>query len=355
MNKIKFFLFSLAVFAVLCNTTSFSQAADADRGKVTASNADLVGSGATFPNPLYQRWIKEFTRNQPGVTIFYDAVGSGEGTKRFMAQTVDFGASDSAMSDEQIAQVQRGVQLVPITAGSIVLAYNLPGIPQGLRLSREVYTGIFLGAITSWDDKRIQQLNPQLTLPRLDIITVTRSDSSGTTWAFTNHLQTISRKWRESGFTAGKKIDWPGNSMASRYNEGVAGAIKMSMGSIGYVEYGIAKRAGLAMAALENRAGEFVSPSDTSGTITLANNSTQLPENLRMFLPDPEGKDSYPIITYTWLLLYKSYPDPDKARKIQQFVAWGLTHGQQYAAHYGYIPLPGAVVSAALNGLENVH
>jgi phosphate transport system substrate-binding protein len=353
MNRIKLLFFTITVSVIICSTTSFTLAAD--RGKVTASNADIVGSGATFPNPLYQRWIKEFTKIHPEFTIFYDSVGSGEGTKRFMAQTVDFGASDSAMTDEQIAQVKQGVQLVPMTAGSIVLAYNLPNIPEGLRLSREVYTDIFLGTITSWDDKRIQQLNPHCTLPKLHIITVSRSDSSGTTWAFTNHLQTISRKWHESGYTAGKKIDWPGNSMVSRYNEGVAGAVKVSLGSIGYVEYGIAKRAGLAMAALENRSGEFISPSDTSGTITLANSSAQMPENLRMFLSDPEGKDSYPIVTYTWLLLYKSYPDPDKARKIQQFVTWGLTHGQQYAAEYGYIPLPGSVVSAAQKGLANVH
>ncbi len=353
MNKTKLFLFTIAVSVVIFSTTSFTQAAD--RGKVTVSNADIVGAGATFPNPLYQRWIKEFTKVHPEFTLFYDSVGSGEGIKRFMAQTVDFGASDSAMTDEQVAQVKQGVQLIPVTAGSIVLAYNLPNIPKGLQLSREVYTDIFLGEITSWDDKRIQRLNPHLTLPKLNIITVTRSDSSGTTWAFTNHLQTISKKWHESGFTAGKKIDWPGNSMVSRYNEGVAGAVKMSMGSIGYVEYGIAKRAGLAIAALENRSGEFVSPTDTSGTISLANNAAQLPDNLRMFLPDPEGKDSYPIITYTWLLLYKSYPDSEKARKIQQFVGWGLTHGQQYASNYGYTPLPDSVVSAAQKGLENVH
>ena len=353
MNTIKLFLFTITVAVVIFSSTSFTLAGE--RGKVTVNNADIVGAGATFPNPLYQRWIKEFAKIHPESAIFYDAVGSGEGTKRFMAQTVDFGASDSAMTDEQIAQVKQGAQLVPVTAGSIVLAYNLPNISGELRLSREVYADIFLGAITVWDDKRIQQLNPHLALPRLNIITVSRSDSSGTTWAFTNHLHTISRKWQESGYAVGKKIDWPGNSMVSRYNEGVASAIKISLGSIGYVEYGIAKRAGLAMAALENRAGEFISPSDTSGTTTLANNSAQMPKNLRMFLPDPEGKNSYPIITYTWLLLYKSYPEADKARKIQQFIAWCLTQGQQYAAEYGYIPLPGSVVSAAQKGLENVH
>lgn len=352
MNKAKSFCVNAAFAAALFCVTSLAFAGQA---KVTLNNADIVGAGATFPNPLYQKWIEEFTKHHPEFTIFYDAVGSGEGTKRFITEQVDFAASDSAMTDEQIAQVKKGVQLIPATAGMIVLAYNLPNISGDLRLSREVYTDIFLGEITSWDDNRIQKLNPQLALPKLNITTVTRSDSSGTTWAFTNHLDAVSKKWHEHGQRVGKKIDWPGNSMASRYNEGVAGTIKNALGSIGYVEYGIAKRAGLAMAALENRSHEFIRPSDTSGASTLASISPQMPKNLRLFFPDPEGKTSYPIVTYTWLLLYKSNSPPDKAQKIRQFVTWGLTHGQQYASNYGYIPLPGPVVSDALKGLENVH
>jgi phosphate transport system substrate-binding protein len=351
MNRIKRVLSIIAVTACFLFPASLLMASSA---KVTLDNADIIGAGATFPNPLYQRWIKEFAKTNPGFSIFYDSVGSGDGVKRFMAKKVDFGASDSAMTDEQIAQVQQGVQLVPVTAGSIAIAYNLPDIKGELRLSREVYADIFLGLITNWNDKRIKQLNPQLNLPNLNIITVTRSDSSGTTWAFTNHLQAISRKWGELGFMVGKEIDWPGYSMASRYNEGVAGTIKKFVGTIGYVEYGIAKRGKLTMAALENREGEFIQPDETSGSVTLANNSVKMPDNLRMFLPDPDGKNSYPIVTYTWFLLYKNHPDAEKASKINRFITWSLTHGQNHSASLGYIPLPDSVVASSLKVLENV-
>jgi phosphate transport system substrate-binding protein len=323
-------------------------------GKVTLENADVVGAGATFPAPLYQRWISEFTQGA-GFSIYYDAVGSGAGTKRFMAQEVDFGASDSAMSDKQIAQVPNGVQLIPATAGIIVLAYHLPDVEGELRLSREVYTNIFLGRIRNWNDERIQALNPDLKLPRLNIVTVTRSDSSGTTWAFTNHLSAVSPEWRDQGPGIGKKVDWPGNSMAARYNEGVAVKIKHSWGSIGYVEYGIAKRAGLSMAVLENKAGVYVPPSEASGAATLANASPQMPANLRMFLPDPDGTDSYPIVTYSWLLLYRAYSDPSQAEKVKLFVNYGLAEGQAFASVYGYIPLPPSVVTAAVRALGKVH
>jgi phosphate transport system substrate-binding protein len=326
----------------------------AARETITLENADVVGAGATFPAPLYQSWIKAFAKQDPGFTLFYDAVGSGSGTKRFMAREVDFGASDSAMTDEQMQQVEQGVQLIPATAGIIVLAYHIPDLEGELRLSRDVYTDIFLGKIRNWNDDRIQALNPNLKLPRLNIVTITRSDSSGTTWAFTNHLSAISDAWRQKGPGTGKKVDWPGNSMAARYNEGVAVKIRHSWGSIGYVEYGIAKRAGLSMATLENQAGAFVQPDDNSGTITLAQNASKMPENLRMFLPDPEGAEAYPIVTYSWLLLYQTYADQSKSDKVKQFVKWGLTAGQELAPQYGYAPLPPSVATAALNALNGV-
>ena len=331
----------------------------ASNGIATAKDmlpkADLVGAGSTFSAPIYQRWIEEFSGKNPGFSLFYDPVGSGEGTKRFIAGQVDFGASDSAMSDEQIAKVENGVQLIPATAGIVVLAYNIPKIHGQLRLSRDVYSDIFLGKIKNWNDPRIAALNPGLNLPNLNIITITRTDASGTTWAFTNHLNAISKAWRETGSGAVKKMDWPGTSMSANYNEGVSAKIKVSWGGIGYVEYGIAKRAGLEMAALENKEGHFISPSDESGTITLANTSAEIPANLRMFFPDPAGKDSYPIITYSWLLLYKSYPEKKQAERVKEFVKWGLAEGQKYAAVYGYAALPQPVVSKALEALGNVH
>ena len=212
----------------------------------------------------------------------YDAVGSGEGTRQFMAGTVDFGASDAAMRDDQMAAVARGVQLLPAVAGSIVLAYNLDGLGGDLKLTRDVYVDIFLGKIKTWDDSRIKAINPGLRLPNDNIALVVRQDSSGTTYAFTNHLSAISDTWRDRGPGVGQMIDWPGNAMVAPGNEGVAGRIKMSQGAIGYVEYGIAQRAGLSMAWLENKAGQFVQPHGGSGLATLLN--VTIPQN-RAFFP----------------------------------------------------------------------
>ncbi len=332
----------------------FSSIVDAKEKGLQLKSVDIRGAGATFPAPLYMRWIKEFAKTAQGFPISYDAVGSGEGTKRFMAGQVDFGASDSAMRDEQVAAVEGGVQLIPATAGIIVLAYNIPDFKGELRLSRKVYTDIFLGKIRYWDDERILKLNPGANIPHVNIATVTRSDSSGTTWAFTNHLKTVSREWREHGPGVGKKVDWPGISMSARYNEGVAVKISHSWGTIGYVEYGTALRAGLSMALLENRDGQYVAPGRQSGTATLVNTYTEMPADLRMFMPDPEGADSYPIITYSWLLLYKNHPDEKRAMKVKAFVDWSLTEGQGFAPELGYIPLPEGVVEQAREALANV-
>lgn len=348
--------FILSLMALL--TTSLLSGCGQDENDKKSVTSDgivhLSGAGATFPAPLYKKWIEEYQKINKDVVISYDAVGSGSGIKQFIAEAVDFGASDSAMKDEQIAQVAKGVQLIPATAGSIVLAYNIPNIEGQLRLSRSLYTDIFLGNIRFWDDPRIQKENPDLKLPSLSIVTVVRSDSSGTTWAFTNHLSTISKDWRDQGPGTGKEIDFPGNAMFGSGNGGVAAKIKHSWGSIGYVEYGFAKRAGLDMAILENKAGKFIAPSDTSTTETLANTHAQMPANLRLFLPDPEGDTSYPIVTYSWLLLYKSYDDKNKWEKLHDFVRWGLTDGQQFGPEFGYAPLPSEVADSAIKAVDKI-
>ena len=308
----------------------------------------IHGAGATFPAPLYKKWIEEYQKRRPEVMVSYDAVGSGEGVKEFMAGRVDFGASDAAMSDAQIAEVARGVQLVPAVAGSIVLAYNLEGLGGDLKLTREVYVDIFLGKIKSWDDLRIKRINPELNLPKSDIALVVRQDSSGTTYAFTNHLSAISDEWRDRGPGVGALIDWPGSAMAARGNEGVAGRIKISKGSIGYVEYGMARRTGLSMAWLENKAGQFIEPHGGTGLATLLN--TPLPENLRVFFPDPDGQDSYPIVTYSWLLLYRQYDDAQKLGELKQFVRWCLTTGQEFNESLGFVRLPPQITARAVEG-----
>jgi phosphate transport system substrate-binding protein len=312
----------------------------------------LHGAGATFPAPLYRKWIDVYTKQNPGIAIDYRDVGSGEGTKRFLEHTVDFGASDAALTDEQLAGT--GARLVPVTAGMVVLAYNLPGLAAPLKLTRDVYADIFAGKIKEWGDPRLVALNSGLKLSKQTITLVGRLDSSGTTYALSNHLSAVSAEWRDRGPGVGKVVDWPGHAMMARGNEGVASRIKISQGSIGYVEYGFAKRLGLAMAHLQNRAGRFVEPGPRSGQAALAAGVKQMPGNLRAFLPDPDGEDAYPIVTFTWLLLYGKYEEPDKAVALKRFVDWSLTEGQSYSGDLGYIPLPADAASLARAALAAV-
>lgn len=323
-----------------------------NKSSAVSSTVHVTGAGSTFAAPLYKKWIEEYRKIDPSLTITYDAVGSGEGTKRFLAEAVDFGASDAAMTDKQMAGVTRGVQLVPATAGAIVLAYNIPDVQGQLRLSRSVYTNIFLGKIRYWNDPRIQADNPELTLPDLNIVTVVRSDSSGTTWAFTNHLSSVSRIWGIFGPGIGKEIDFPGNAMFAKGNEGIATKIKHSWGSIGYVEYGFAKRSGLAIASLENKAGKFVEPTEANCRVALEESMSRMKADFRLFLPDPDGENSYPIVTYSWLLLFRDSQDKLKDDKLKEFVRWGLQSGQEKSSGLGYIPLPHNLVSRALEAIE---
>lgn len=317
----------------------------------------IKGAGATFPSLLYKEWFQQYHKLRPNVVVHYDSVGSGAGIERFIgvgveeAKLVDFGASDAAMSDEEIAKVQRGVRLIPMTAGGVALAYNLPGIKSKLRLSREAYAGIFLGKIRNWNDPVIRQCNPGLQLPKLTIAAVARSDSSGTTYAFTKHLDAVSPEW-SCRYGAQKVVDWPGGPMRARGNEGVATLIKHSEGSIGYVELGFAQKLGLEAAALENKAGNYIVPSFESAMTAMA--AAELPDNLRLFLPDPEGAQSYPIVTLTWVLLYRDYADSKKAQVIRDLFQWCLDQGQRFSGDLGYIPLPPKIVAQASTALATL-
>jgi phosphate transport system substrate-binding protein len=311
----------------------------------------LHGAGATFPNPLYKQWCEEYHKSHSDVAVEYAAVGSGEGVKRFLSEEVDFGASDGALTDAQMKEVRRGAQLVPMTAGAIAVIYNLPGVEAPLKLKRDVYVDIFLGNIKYWNDPRIQASNPGVDLPQTGIARVARQDSSGTTFAFTNHLSAISEKWR-NGPGVGYKVAWPGSTMLAQGNEGVAARVKHAIGAVGYVEYGYAHRLGLVSADLENKEGAFVSPSGKNGLAALRD--AQLPANFREFFPDPAGKEAYPIVTYTWLLLYRQYPDSKKGNALKQFVTWCLHDGQQFNEKLGYIRLPSAVANDATRAVEAI-
>jgi phosphate transport system substrate-binding protein len=309
----------------------------------------LSGAGASFPAPLYQRWAVEFNKLHPNVQVNYQSVGSGAGVKQFMQGTVDFAASDAAMSDEEIAKVKQGVVMVPATAGSIVIAYSLPDVAD-LKLSRDTYVGIFLGKVTKWNDPAIAKDNSGVNLPNLPINVATRSDGSGTTFVFTKHLAAINKDFAEE-VGSDKSVTWPVGA-SGKGNEGVTALIKQTPGTIGYVEYGYAVNNGLSMASLQNKSGKFVKPTDASGEATLAN--VKFPENLRVWPEDPDGDEDYPIATFTWLLLYKKYSDSAKLKALKEFIAYGLTDGQKFASELGYTPLPAAVVEKSKAALASV-
>jgi len=317
----------------------------------------LTGAGATFPSVLYKRWFAAYQDGHTKVVIKYAAVGSGEGIRRFIGKSVaeeekvDFGASDAAMSDADIAKADNNALMIPVTGGCVALAYNLTGLQGELKLSRKAYTGIFLGDIKRWDDPLIAQSNPGIKLPNLTITTVVRQDSSGTTFAFTKNLDAISERWRNQ-FGPGTLIDWPGNAMRARGNEGVAGLIGNSDGAIGYVGYEFARKLGLKSVALENRQGKFVKPSDESCTAALA--SAEMPENLRVFVPDPGGADSYPIVTFSWILLRQRYKDAETAKAVRDFFQWCLQEGQRYAPELGYVRVPVAVAEKAAVAINSI-
>ena len=302
----------------------------------------LQGAGASFPAPLYLRWFKTYNGSHPNVQVDYQSIGSGGGVKSFMDRTVDFAASDAAMKTEDMAKVEGGVQLVPMTAGSIVLAYNLDGVPS-LRLSREAYSGIFLGKVTKWTDPIIAKENPGVKLPNEPVNLIVRADSSGTTFVFSQHLSTVSPEFAKSVGT-NNMPNWPVGTR-SKGNEGVTASLLTTPGAIGYVEYGYAHSQNLHTATLENKSGNYVSATTDSAKAALA--SATLPPDLIVWVSDPVAKDAYPIVTFTWMILYKKYDNREKLDALKSLVAYGLTDGQKDSEALGYVPLPDAVVSQA--------
>lgn len=310
----------------------------------------LNGSGATFPAPLYLRWASDFQKGNPEVSINYQGVGSGAGVTQFTQGVTDFAASDVAMTDAEIAKMNGNVLMLPVTAGTIVLAYNLPGVPTGLRLSREAIVGILLGTVQNWNSPVLAKDNPGITLPNLPITVVARSDGSGTTAVFTAHLAAISPEF-SSKVGSGKSVTWP-VGVAGKGNDGVTALIKQTPGAIGYLEFGYAENNKLTVASLQNKTGHFIAPTIAGGAATLS--SVSLPADLRAFITDPEGSGDYPVATFTWLLVKKIYADAVKASAVKAFVTYGLTTGQQVAPALGYITLPDTVVSKVRAALAAV-
>lgn len=310
----------------------------------------LSGAGSSFAAPILYAWFSGFHDKNPDVAVKYEGVGSGGGTTQFIAGTVDFAASDAAMSDDEVAQVKGGVVQLPVTAGAEALLYNLPGIAD-LKLSREAYAGIFLGKIKKWNDPVITSANPGMTLPDSDIGVVHRADSSGTTYVFTLHLSAISPEWK-AGPGTGKTVTWP-VGIGGNQNEGVTALIKQTPSSIGYVEYGYAINSRLPIAVLQNKAGRYVKCTPETAAAGLA--KVELHADLRGWAPDPDGDDSYPIITYTWLLCHTKYDNADKGKALKDVIAFTLTpDGQNSSKQLDYIPLSDAVVQKVKAAADSI-
>jgi phosphate transport system substrate-binding protein len=321
-------------------------------GSQARAQDKLIGSGASFPAPIYQVWFKTFSKDTPGVIVDFQSKGSGAGIQDFINHTVDFAASDAAMTDAEIAKVEAGVVLIPITAGEIVLAYNLPGVTE-LKLPHDVYPEIFLGKITRWNDPKIAAANPNAKLPDLPITVVRRSDASGTNFVFTKHLSAVSPAFaKQVGF--GTTVEWPATDkiVGAPKNDGVTATIKQTPGAIGYIEYGYAKLTKTPYAQLQNKAGNYVPADAKSGAAALA--AAKLGPDLRGWVDDPDGADAYPIATFTWLLFYKQQ-DAKKAEILRKLVDFCATKGQAMSDSLGYIPLPASVVDkvkAAANQIK---
>jgi phosphate transport system substrate-binding protein len=304
---------------------------------VTGIAAPLLinGAGATFPYPLYSKWFDEYAKVDPTARFNYQSIGSGGGQKQILEQTVDFGASDSPMSDENLAKSRGKILHIPTVAGAVVVTYNLPSGPT-VKLDGETVAGLFLGTIRKWNDPRLAALNPGIKLPNLDVAVVHRSDGSGTSYIFTDYLSSISKEWA-SKVGRNTSVKWPAG-LGAKGNEGVAGQVKQLEGAIGYVELAYARQNKLPVADLKNASGKFVTPTIESVTAALA--TARIPNDFRFSIVYPPGPDAYPISGATWLLVYEQQKDPAKGKKLVEFLKWGLTQGQSMASPLDYAPLP---------------
>jgi phosphate transport system substrate-binding protein len=306
----------------------------------------LNGAGATFPYVIYSKWFDIYSK-KASVQFNYQSIGSGGGIKQVTEGTVDFGATDAYLSDQQIADIKSkqnaDVLHIPTVMGAVVVVYNVPEIGAGLRLSPEVLAGIYLGEISKWNDPKIVAINPNKSLPDEAIIVARRSDGSGTTNIFTDYLSKVSKTWAEK-VGKGTSVNWP-VGMGGKGNEGVAGVVKQAPGSIGYVELAYAVKNRLEYAKLQNQAGNFVEPSFKAVSAAAAAAAAHMPSDMRVMITDPNGKDAYPISAFTWLLIYKNGKDTQKAKAIVGFLEWAMTDGQQYCEDLYYAPLPREVVN----------
>ena len=349
---------SLILFAALisaCSPAPVGKGGGA-AGGTTSGSGDAVrlqGTGATFPMPIYQKWVSEYTKANPKVQIDYQSTGSGAGINQISSGTVDFGASDKPMSDDELKKAQGEILHIPTVLGAVVLTYNLPGNPE-LKFSPETVANIYLGKVKRWDDDAIKGDNPGVNLPAADIGVVSRADGSGTSAVFTDYLSKVSPEWKEKVGT-GTSPNWPAGQR-SKGNEGVTASVKQNLHTIGYVELVYAMQNKLPVASLKNRAGNFVKPTLDAVTAAAAEALPSTPEDLRVSITDAAGAGVYPISSYTYVLVYKDQKDAVKGKALVDFLWWALHDGQAVTKdpQYAYAPLPQEVVTRAETKLNSV-
>ena len=345
-------LAALILFTVACGKESANNSSTAS-STASSGSVDLTGAGATFPYPIYSKWFSDYAQ-KTGVKINYQSIGSGGGIRQLSEQTVDFGASDAPMSDDDLAKAKGGPILhIPTVLGADVVTYNLPGVSAALKLTPDVIAGIFLGSIKKWNDTRITSLNPGVSLPNQDILVVHRSDGSGTTYIFTDYLTTAAPAWKSIG--KGKEVKWP-VGIGAKGNEGVSGQVKQTPGAVGYVELAYAKQNNLPIAAVRNKGGQYVAASVPAVTAAAAGVAKSLPANTdyRLSIVDAPGADSYPISSFTWILVYQHQPDATKGKKLVDFLNWALTSGEADASSLDYAPLPSEMASKVRERLATI-
>ena len=317
----------------------------------TGAHAQLLinGAGATFPYPIYSKWFDEYAKVDPSVRFNYQSIGSGGGQKQITAQTVDFGASDGPMSDENLAKAPGKLLHIPTVAGADVITYNLPGNPK-LKLDGDTIVNIYMGNITKWNDPKIAMLNPGVDLPDLPVIVVHRSDGSGTTYIFVDYLSSISPVWADS-VGKGTSVKWP-VGIGGKGNEGVAGQVKQLSGAVGYVELIYAKQNKMPYADVKNAAGNFITPSLDSVTTAFA--TAKIPDDFRFSMVNALGDNAYPISGATWLLVYERQKDAAKGKKLVEFLNWALTKGEGMASSLDYASLPENVQQRVLERIKTI-
>lgn len=318
---------------------------------ISLAAESLIGAGATFPYPLYSKWISVYSR-ATGTQINYQSIGSGGGIQQLKNGTVDFGASDAPLSNDEAKMMPGRVVHIPTVAGAVAIIYNLPGVEKGLKLTPDVLANIFLGNIKQWNDRAIAALNPGERLPSLPIAVIRRSDGSGTTYIFTSYLKSVSRVWA-TRVGAGKSVDWP-TGIGGKGSEGVSGVVRQRPGSIGYVELAYATQNRLPYAFIRNRAGKFIEPTMASTTAAAAGYIQAMKKDVRVSIVNAPGENAYPISGFTYILVYRNQRDKAKGAETVRFLNWAIHDGQTYARSLQYAPLPEEVVKLNEAALKSV-